>query len=176
MKPPCLTVAIAAALCVIGAARAAHAADQVIFIVRHAERAQTPEGQPPPKTMMADDPPLSPAGQQRAARLAAILASAGVKYIFTTEYQRTRQTAAPLAAKLNLRPVMSASKDPEPLVAQVRKAPGNVLIVGHANTVPDLLKRLGVKQPVTIGENDYDNLLVVVRRDSGEPALIRLRY
>jgi broad specificity phosphatase PhoE len=154
----------------------AQAADQVIFLVRHAERATTPAGQPAGRNMMADDPPLAEAGHQRATRLAALLASADVKHIFTTEYLRTRQTAAPLAERLNVKPVMSASKDPGPLVQQVRKVPGNVLIVGHSNSIPDLLKRLGVTQPITIAENEYDNLFVVVRRATGEPTLIRLRY
>ena len=53
---------------------------------------------------------------------------------------------------------------------------GNVLIVGHSNTVPDLLKRLGVKDAITIAESEFDNLFVVVRPASGEPTLIRLRY
>jgi hypothetical protein len=51
-----------------------------------------------------------------------------------------------------------------------------VLVVGHSNTVPDLLKRLGVKTAVSIGDAEYDNLFVVVRAATGEPTLIRLRY
>ena len=51
-----------------------------------------------------------------------------------------------------------------------------MLIVGHSNTVPDLLKRLGVTTEVTIGDDDFDNLFVVVRAASGEPTLIRLKY
>lgn len=170
-------VFVAAALAAsVLAARPAAASDQVIFLVRHAEKAATPAAPPATKTMMADDPPLSAAGQARAAKLAALLASADVRHIFTTEFLRTRQTAAPLAGKLNLKPVMSASKDPDPLVEQVRRIKGNVLIVGHSNTVPDLLKRLGIKDDITIVDPEYDNLFVVVRPDAGEPTLIRLRY
>jgi phosphohistidine phosphatase SixA len=175
MKLTRVFVAAALAASVL-AARPAAASDQVIFLVRHAEKAATPSAQPVPKTMMADDPPLSAAGQARAAKLAALLASADVRYIFTTEFLRTRQTAAPLAEKLKLKPVMSASKDPDPLVAQVRRLKGNVLIVGHSNTVPELLKKLGVKGEVTIGEDEYDSLFIVTRPPTGEPTLIRLRY
>jgi broad specificity phosphatase PhoE len=125
---------------------------------------------------MADDPPLSPAGQARAAKLAALLASAEVKHIFTTEYRRTRETAAPLAAKLKVQPVMAAAKDPDPLVERVLQLKANVLIVGHSNTLPDLLKKLGVKQPVTIGDDEYDSLFILVRPATGQPTLIRLRY
>src|SRR5262252_673337 len=119
------------------------AAEQAIFVVRHAERAApaTAAGAP---GMMADDPPISPAGEQRAAQLATMLASAGIRHIFVTEYRRTRQTADPLAKQLGLEPSVRSSKDPGATVVDVRAAEGNVLIVGHSNTVPDLLKRLGV--------------------------------
>lgn len=174
------------------------AADQVFFFVRHAERADIPASAPAPATpapakpapakpaagqkaaphgmMMPADPPLSPAGEQRAAKLAAMLSASGIKTIFTSEFKRTRQTAAPLAQKLNLKPVMAAAKDPGPLVEQLRRLQGNALIVGHADTVPDLMRQLGVAETVTIGDNDYDNLFVVVRGANGKATLIRLKY
>ena len=151
------------------------AADQVVFVVRHAERADSGSG-PPPAGMMANDPPLSAAGKERAARLATLLASADVKHIYTTEFKRTRETAAPLAQQLRVEAVASAARDSDSLVQQVTKVAGNVLIVGHSNTVPDLLKRLGVKNAISIADNEYDNLFVVVRPAAGEPTLIRLRY
>jgi broad specificity phosphatase PhoE len=151
------------------------AGDQVIFLVRHAERAATPS-QPATKTMMSDDPPLSPAGQTRAAKLAALLASAGIKEIFTTEFRRTRETAAPLAAQLKVTPIMSAAKDPAPLIEKLRQSTDNLLIVGHSNTLPDLLKALGVRDKIAIADGEYDNLFIVVRPATGEPTLIRLHY
>jgi broad specificity phosphatase PhoE len=154
---------------------AAAPAERVIFVVRHAERAAAAD--PDASTrMMADDPPLAPAGQARAARLATMLASAGITQIYTTEFQRTRQTAAPLAAKLKITPLMAPAKDPAPLVAQLIKGKGNALVVAHSNTLPDLLKRLGVKEGVTIPDDEYDDLFIVIRR-VGEPStLIRLKY
>jgi phosphohistidine phosphatase SixA len=161
--------------CCLADSSAAAAADQVIFVVRHAERADGAAA-PPPAGMMANDPPLSPAGQDRAKKLAALLASAEIKHIFTTEYQRTRQTAAPLAERNSVEAVVSSSRDANALLEQVDKVAGHVLVVGHSNTVPELLKRLGVKAAVSIGEAEYDNLFVVVRHATGEPTLIRLRY
>ena len=154
----------------------ASAQQKVIFLVRHAERADTPAGQPPAAGMMANDPPLSAAGEQRAAKLSALLASADIRNIFTTEYQRTRQTAAPLAATLQLTPVIAPAKDPDPLIEQIRRAQGNILIVGHSNTLPDLMKRLGVTQPVSIPDSQYGDLFIVVKPESGEATLIRLRF
>ena len=160
----------------MGMNAAAAAADQVIFLVRHAERAAEAAGAPPAGGMMANDPPLSAAGNERARRLAALLASADVKHIFTTEYLRTRQTAAPLADTTKIQAVVSAAKDPDRLMQQVAKTSGSVLIVGHSNTVPDLLKRLGVSATISIEEGEHDNLFIVVRPAAGAPTLIRLRY
>ena len=47
---------------------------------------------------------------------------------------KTAVVGAPLAAAAGL-------------LAQVRGAPGNVLVVGHSNTVPGVLKQLGVTPP-----------------------------
>jgi phosphohistidine phosphatase SixA len=153
------------------------AAEQVFFFVRHAERAAAAQSPGSSQhSMLAEDPPLSAAGERRAARLAAILSASGIKAIYTTEFKRTRQTAAPLAGKLGITPVMSAAKDPAPLIAQLKKAQAPALVVGHANTVPDLIKALGVAEAVSIGDNEYDNLFVVVRSESGTATLIRLKY
>jgi broad specificity phosphatase PhoE len=176
--------AVVLAALMLLAARSA-AAEQVIFLVRHAERAASAAGPaaPPPGAkaqphgmMMPDDPALSPAGEQRAVRLASMLGRSGITAIYTSEFKRTRQTAAPLAAMLKIKPVMAAAADPGPLVAQLKKAQGPVLVVGHANTVPDLIKALGVPGPVTIGDDEYDNLFVVVRSEAGKATLVRLKY
>ena len=174
MKSNLIRSIVVAFWCVLCLASTAGAADQVIFLVRHAERADTAGGQPPPG-MMANDPPLSAAGTERAKRLAALLASADVKHIFTTEFIRTKQTAAPLAEATQVKAVVAPSSAAA-AVAQIRKAAGNVLVVGHSNTVPELLKQLGVQQAVSIGDSEFDNLFVVVRPATGEPTLVRLRY
>jgi broad specificity phosphatase PhoE len=168
------TLALASAL--VLSLTASAAAQQTIFVVRHAERADGGAAGAPGMVSPANDPPLSAAGQARAGRLASMLRSAGIAHVFTTEYTRTRETAAPLAAQLKLTPVMAAAKDPAPLVERVRQVKGNVLIVGHSNTVPDILTRLGLKDSITIGDDEYDNLFIVFRPAAGDSILIRLRY
>lgn len=165
------TLAAACALLLLGAVPAS--AQQTIFVVRHAERADAGGGG---MNTPATDPPLSAAGNERAARLAAMLRSADIRSIFTTEFVRTRQTAAPTAQALHLEPVAIPANDPAAVTAKALAAKGNVLIVGHSNTVPDVLKRLGVKDAMTIADTEFDNLFVVVRPESGEPTLVRLRY
>jgi phosphohistidine phosphatase SixA len=169
---------VAAMLALLVAVPALAAADQVIFVVRHAERADTAAGQgaAPATGMMGADPSLSAAGHERAERLATVLAAAGVKQIITTEYQRTRQTAAPLAAKMALTPIAIAAKDLDAVVAKLRGGSVTTLVVGHSNTLPELLRKLGVADPVTVGENDYDDLFAVVRDADGHATLIRLKY
>lgn len=150
---------------------ASSALAQSVFVVRHAERADTAAGASP---MMASDPDLSDAGRARAQSLAAMLKDAGVTAIFTTQYKRTRQTAEPLAKALGLEVTVVNANDMAGLIEKVKAASGNVLVVGHSNTVGDVVAKLGVADPPKVGDNDYDNLFVVVGRE--KPTLLRLHY
>jgi broad specificity phosphatase PhoE len=147
------------------------AAQATIFLVRHAERADAGS---PSGAAMANDPELSDAGRARAASLAAILADAQVTAIYTTEYKRTRQTAEPLAAARKLAVTTIKANEPTRLLESLKGATGNVLVVGHSNTVPDILLGLGIRTPVTIKEDEYDNLFILTM--GPEPKLVRLRF
>lgn len=140
------------------------AAQSTIFLLRHAEKAASG----------GTDPNLSVAGQKRAKRLAHVLKDAGISKIFVTEFKRTQQTAAPLATTLNLTPNIIPAQNSPLLITRLRASSGNVLVVGHSNTIPQVIAGLGITTPIQIGENDYDNLFVLLRR--GTPRLIRLHY
>ena len=142
----------------------AAAAQSTIFIVRHAEKAAGG----------GDDPDLSEAGRARAEALATVLKDAGISAIYTTELKRTQQTAAPLAKTLHLDPAIIVAKDRAALSAKLRGSSGNVLVVGHSNTIPDVIKALGITTTVSIADNDYDNLFVVILDE--KPRLLRLHY
>ena len=152
------------------------AAQQVIYVVRHAERADSAPAAGQAMTAPATDPHLSVEGHARAARLATMLRSSDISQILATEYQRTRQTAAPLAKALNLEVTTAPAREAAALLARIREAKGNVLVVGHSNTVPELLKTLGVKDAIAIPDSEYDNLFIVTRPATGEPILVRLRF
>lgn len=145
-------------------------AQQTIFVVRHAERADAGTAG---ATMMANDPELSAAGRARAQSLAAALKDAKIAAIYTTEYKRTRQTAEPLAGALGIEVTVVPARDRAALVGKL-KGGGNALVVGHSNTVGPIIEQLGVAEPVTLGDGDYDNLFVVVRGE--KPALVRLHF
>ena len=169
MKRRLLKAAIT--LLVISSLATTASAQGTIFLVRHAERADTTSGAPP---SMAADPSLSDAGHARAASLAAVLRDAGITAIFVTEYKRTQETTAPLAKALGITTTMIASKDTNALIARLRQTTGNALVVGHSNTVPEIAKALGVTAPIMIGDDDYDNLFLVT---PGQPArLVHLHY
>ena len=150
---------------------ASAAAQQTVFVVRHAERADTAAGAAP---TMAADPELSDAGRARAESLAAALKDARVVAIFATEFKRTQATAAPLAKALGLQVTTISSKEPAKLIQAVKSAGGNVVVVGHSNTVPAIVKDLGVAAPITVGDAEYDNLFVVTL--GATPSVLRLHY
>lgn len=120
------------------------------YLMRHLN---VPPGDP--------DPSLLPEGQQAAAMLAQLLAQNPPRAIFVSTFRRTQETAAPLAAQLGLTPTIYDPADMAGLVAQVRAAPGPVLIVGHSNTVPDIVEQLGGQRPGPIGEGDFGDLWIV---------------
>jgi broad specificity phosphatase PhoE len=147
------------------------AAQTTVFLIRHAERADTTPGAAP---TMAADPNLSAAGRARASSLASALKDAKITAIYATEFKRTQQTAAPLAKALGLTVTTMPSKKVTELIARVNAEPGNVLVVGHSNTVPEVIKGLGIEAEVKIDDSEYDNLFVLTRGD--KPTLVRLHY
>ncbi len=115
-------------------------AQTTVFVVRHAEKVSD------------TDERLTDAGRERARRLAAMLKDAGIRAIYATDTERARDTAGPLAGALGLKITiydtgggMRGPVDARPFVAMLRKehARDVVLVVGHSNTIPDLLKALG---------------------------------
>ncbi|MGI8821514.1 MAG: SixA phosphatase family protein [Chthoniobacterales bacterium] len=157
----CAFLLVAISLLSCGAAHAQ------IFIVRHAEKAQASPEDP-------GNPPLSEAGRRRAEGLAQVLRDAGVTSVYATEFQRTQQTAQPTAEAAQVKVAVIAANDSEALVQQLRAGSGPALVVGHSNTIPALLKALGVKEEIALGDADYDNLFVVLTEP--EPHLLRLHY
>ena len=140
---------------------------RTVILVRHAERA----GCTSPEVGISD------MGRCRAELLAGMLADAGVRHIFTTEVARTQQTAAPLARKLSLTPEVVPAKDVDVLVAKLRSAPaGAALVVGHSNTVPEIIQRLGGGAVAPIGDSDYDRLFVVTLTGPSQATAVTLHF
>lgn len=135
----------------------AHAMPDLVILVRHAERAAEP----------ASDPGLTPAGEQRALALAEALAGTRVDAILTTQFRRTRDTAAPLARAQGLQPQViearrgGAAEHVQAVADAVRARTGTVLVVGHSNTVPAILAALGGPQLTEICETSFHHILLL---------------
>ena len=139
-------------------------AQPVVVIVRHAEKA----------VIGGNDPGLSSAGRVRAEALARILRDSGITAIFTSEFKRTRETAAPTATSAHVSPTVVAAKDTDALLAKLHQLNGNALVVGHGDTIPNIIKALGINNTINIPDEDYSELLIVTLGD--KPQLFRLRY
>jgi broad specificity phosphatase PhoE len=107
------------------------------------------------------DPDLTDAGRARAERLAAELAPRRPAAIYVSTYKRTRQSAEPLAARLGLTPIVYDPADTPALVARVRAGPTPALIVGHSNTVPDIVAQLGGERPADIAHDQFGDVWTV---------------
>ena len=144
-----------------------------VIVVRHAEKAV---GQ-------GDDPHLSDAGEARAEALARSLEDAGVTAVITTQWVRTAETAEPTAREAGASPEVvpvvwnSIPRNAADVAAAVRRHPGEVvLVVGHSNTVPDIVAALGVERPAEICDSEYDRMEIVSMEADGNARLIESRY
>ena len=142
---------------------------RTIYLVRHADKVSDDV-----------DAPLSEAGRARAACLANTLQDANIQQIFTSELQRTQQTAAPLAEKLHLKPVAIPLSKVDDLIEAVRssKAAG-VLVVWHDATLPKILLALGAPEITPIAHTEYDRFFVLTFSSGSKeskPGFVTLRY
>ncbi|WP_229422085.1 SixA phosphatase family protein [Massilia aquatica] len=135
----------------------------IIYLVRHGEKASAEK-----------DPDLTMRGKARAGNIAAILRSTGITHIYSSTTQRTRQTAQPLASALGLAVQVYDPAQGARLVGQVKAAGGTALVVGHSNTVPDLVRLFGGKPGADIGDDEFDRLYQLIVDKDGAVTTVLL--
>lgn len=137
-----------------------------VYVLRHAEKGTGP------------NPALTANGARRANSLAHLLEDHPVAAVFTSPYRRTRQTVAPLASSVGLTPEVLPADAVPTLVRQIlRNYRGRtVVVVGHSNTVPRMLRQLGVADAVVLQADDYGDLFVVRIDANGAARLERRRF
>jgi broad specificity phosphatase PhoE len=121
------------------------------YVVRHFD---TPAGE--------RDPDLTDAGKARAAKLAGWFKGRKLAAIYVSDFKRTRQTIAPLVAERGM--IEVAVYDPAntpALVARIKAAAGAVLVVGHSNTVPDIVEQLGGERPGPLVHEDFGDVWTI---------------
>jgi broad specificity phosphatase PhoE len=131
---------------------------KTVYIVRHAE-----------KILEGDDPGLSVAGTARSQKLAQILAEKEVKHIFSTNTIRTKTTAQPLAEAKGLIIETYDAKNHDDLVKELRQRTGNILVVGHSNTVNHLANYFvgSAEKYPELQDIEYDFIFEVELKEEG---------
>jgi broad specificity phosphatase PhoE len=148
--------------------------DTIVVIVRHAEKAADD-----PK-----DPALSAAGQARAERLATVLKGMPLAAAYATQYRRTQLTAAPAAKacglEVTVRPIDATNEATyaKDLAHEIRQGPPGraVLVVGHSNTVPELVQVLTGTAPEPMADSEFDRIYVVSLPADGPARFVVLAY
>ncbi|HKY45199.1 MAG TPA: phosphoglycerate mutase family protein [Pyrinomonadaceae bacterium] len=172
-------VLITLIMCVVTALAQDDFKPKTVFLVRHAEKEDEPR----------QDPPLKKEGVARSQELARLLGGAGIKTIYTSQFTRTKLTAEPLATKLGLtataislksnpsNPRLIAEESTAEVVNKIMERPGeNVLVVGHSNSVPDVIKMLGGDVVPTIDERKFDDLFIVTVYAKGKAKVTHMKY
>lgn len=126
------------------------AAPPVMYVVRHLH---TPAGE--------RDPDLTAQGAAVAATLPAWFRGKPLTTIYITDFKRMRQTAAPLAAARKLNPLLYDMADTPTLIARVKAETGPVLVIGHSNTVPDIVAALGGTRPALMTHPDFGDIWTI---------------
>lgn len=136
-----------------------------IVLVRHAERLNN-----------TDTTPLSLPGFQRAGALRHALDSAGIQTIFVTEKLRTQQTAESLRVAHSLPLVQIPLAETQRLIDSLRSRSGQkLLVVGHSDTVPQIIEAFGFSPPPTIGGTEFDKMFILTLRKNAN-RLLQLQY
>lgn len=120
------------------------------YVMRHLN---TPVG--------VQNPDLLPEGKATAEKLVAWFAGKPLAAIYVTDFKRTRQTAAPLAEARGLEPKAYDPRDTPALIARVKAESGPALIVGHSNTVPEIVEALGGERFPDLKHEEFGDIWTI---------------
>ncbi|MDO9376082.1 MAG: histidine phosphatase family protein [Ferruginibacter sp.] len=140
-----------------------------VYLVRHAEKEA------------GNDPLLTSAGYKRAGDLARTLSAKKITRIYTTGYKRTTQTGDSLHL-LQAIPVVTYAADTTGAdlmqkIAANGDTDKNILIIGHSNTVPMLINKLGLPTYPTayLPDLEFDNLFLLTFK-AGKAMVLKSKY
>ncbi len=128
------------------------ACTSTIYIVRHAEKSTNPKS----------DPHLTAQGEQRAVSLKILLQNKKIKQIFSTNTNRTKETAKPISSFTSIPFQLYSNDTISNFYKQIFLSKKNTLVIGHSNTVLNMIDSLGLKRKIkTIADDAYDNIFVI---------------
>ncbi|MBF9057957.1 hypothetical protein HKCCSP123_02060 [Rhodobacterales bacterium HKCCSP123] len=141
-------------------------AQEVLFIIRHAE-----------KEVAGEDPGLTQDGRARSASWASFLEHAEIDHVITTDARRSQQTGDVIAQALGLAQTQIAIQDVTGLIdaLEFEHSEDRVLIVGHTETIPSILSRIGHPDTLEVDQEDYSNLFIFIPGAGEGARLIQMR-
>lgn len=139
---------LTASLCLSAAAPTS--STPTIYVVRHFD---TPQGE--------RDPELTEVGQRRATALVRWFSGKPLGAIYVTNFKRTHATIASLATERGLTPKLYGPAPDAALITRLRAESGPVLVVGHSNTVPDIVAALGGERPAPLDHPDFGDVWTI---------------
>ncbi len=143
--------------------------DGKYYIVRHAEKDT------------GKNPSLTVAGYLRSGDLYRALKNKRIHKIYVSQFRRTHLTADSLRIYQKIDTVHyladTSAIDLINKITSQNHQPENVLIIGHSNTVPVIIKKLGIPDflPNELPDHEHDNLYVITKKKN-KAFLRKLKY
>lgn len=140
-----------------------------IYLVRHAEKET------------GKDPVLTPAGRQRAGDLLRTLKHKNITHIYSTPYKRTQMTGDSLRIQLGIDTLIYAADTiGTDLINKIKShndVGKTILVIGHSNTIPALIRHLGVSDFAIkeLNETEFDNLFLITYKKR-KPKIKAMKY
>ncbi len=144
-----------------------------LILIRHAEKDTSALN----SGMMQADPPLSVKGVERSRKLLETLKSYHIDSIFSTNFNRTRNTVLPFATKFNITLCLYEPKNQAAFAEKLKKMNGKtILVVGHSNTIPALVNLLiGSTKYANLADNEYDKIWIL-HEEAGKYTETQIQY
>ncbi len=148
------------------------ASTTTVFVMRHAEKLTSNPQDP--------DPALAPAGEARALELAQFFGRApkgqGLDAVIVSEFRRAQDTVRPLANRLGVPVIVVPAEETRKTAkrALADNRGGRVLIVGHSDTVPEIVNELSGVDVGPMSEADYGIVYLVTIPRFSRAAVTRL--
>jgi 2,3-bisphosphoglycerate-dependent phosphoglycerate mutase len=139
------------------------AAPEQIYLFRHSEK------------QAGKDPALTERGKQRANYLISLVARSKTLHVFSSDYQRTLQTAAPLAKHFSTKVNVYDARNLEALKSELLKLQGDVAVIGHSNTTPELAALLANTPVKLMHEKDFSSYYRLTKQSSNKESAYSVR-
>lgn len=134
----------------------------IYYIVRHAEKEAGTTMMS--TTTMTSDVPLSAQGTKRAEALKNELRNKEISAVYSTNTIRTKSTATPLSEAIGI-PIQVYDHKDTAFMTAIRRSKGNMLIVGHSNTVDDIVNMLAGKKMLNdLPDSEYGDLFILRKK------------